>query len=140
MKGRIIFHRILFILYLAAVVWLCMHNFKSAIHIPYTIAGLPSDKVVHFCMFFPFPLLAYISYERTKPGIGQTLLFLGATLLLGIILAAGTEFAQSFLPYRTADYEDLYADAAGLVLSAIIVLIADIRLGSRKKTKTKRKH
>ncbi len=137
MKGRIIFHRILFVLYIAAVVWLCLHNFKSVHDFPRTIAGIPADKAVHFCMFFPFPFLTYISYDRKKKGIGATLLFVGATLLLGIILAALTEIAQSFLPYRTADYQDLIADSAGLISCSLIVLVADIRFLKHKNTKRK---
>lgn len=137
MKGRIVFHRILFVLYIAAVVWLCIHNFKSVHDFPRTIAGIPSDKIVHFCMFFPFPFLTYISYERQKKGIGTTLLFVGATLLLGIILAVGTEIAQSFLPYRTADYKDLLADSLGLLSCSLIVLVADIRFLKHKHSKRK---
>lgn len=138
MKGRIIFHRILFVLYIAAVVWLCIHNFKSVQDLPRTIAGIPADKVVHFCMFFPFPFLTYISYDRQKKGVGATLLFVGATLLLGFILAVGTEMAQSFLPYRTADYKDLIADSFGLLSCSLIVLVADIRF--LKHNHSKRKH
>ena len=137
MKGKIIFHRILFVLYLAAIVWLCVYNFNSIGKFPTTIAGIHTDKIVHFCMFFPFPLFSYISYERKKKGLGSTLLFVGATLLLGFILAVGTEIAQSFLSYRTADYKDLIADSAGLAVSSVIVLVRDIKVIKRKKSKRK---
>ena len=77
-----------------------------------------------------------ILVERKK-GLGSTLLFVGATLLLGFILAVGTEIAQSFLPYRTADCKDLIADSAGLVVSSVIVLVRDIKVIKRKKFKRK---
>ena len=69
--------------------------------------------------------------------MGSTLLFVGATLLLGFILAVGTEIAQSFLSYRTADYKDLIADSAGLAVSSVIVLVRDIKVIKRKKSKRK---
>lgn len=137
MKGKIIFHRILFVLYIAAIVWLCVHNFNSLSKFPTMIAGIHTDKIIHFCMFFPFPVFSYISYERKKKSIGGTLLFVGATLVLGFILAVGTEIAQSFLPYRTADYKDLVADSAGLLVGSAIVLVRDLNFVRRKNSRKK---
>ena len=56
----------------------------------------------------------------------------GLTLLVGCLLAAGTEWVQSRLSYRTGDPNDFLADFSGLILGSIFILIIDIR--KQKKT------
>ena len=88
----------------------------------------PSDKVVHFCMFFPFPILAFLAFDRYTDSVRSTLLFSGATLLVGFLLAWGTEWGQAHLTdYRSGDPLDLMADGTALVLSTLLVIFLDIR-------------
>ena len=128
MKGRRLIARILFFLYLAAVLVLCFGQFKDAPSIPWTLLGIPSDKLVHFCMFFPFPILAFLAFDQYTKTVPHTLMFVGVTLVVGLIIAVGTEWGQASLTdYRSGDALDFVADSAALLLSSILVTIWDIR-------------
>lgn len=127
MKGRRLIARILFFLYLAAVLVLCFGQFKDAPSIPWTLLGIPSDKLVHFCMFFPFPILAFLAFDKYTETPRSTFLFSGITFLVGVALAFGTEWGQAHLTtYRSGDPLDWLADISALFLSTLIVIIWDL--------------
>ena len=124
MKGRRLIARILFFLYLAAVLVLCFGQFKDAPSIPWTLLGIPSDKLVHFCMFFPFPILAFLAFDKYTETPRSTFLFSGITFLVGVALAFGTEWGQAHLTtYRSGDPLDWVADVSALFISTLIVII-----------------
>lgn len=125
--------RILFFLYLAAVLVLCFAQFKSTPDVPTSFLGIPTDKVVHFCMFFPFPILAFLAFDQFTETLPHTLLFSGITLVTGLLLALGTEWGQAHLTnYRSGDPLDLLADTLALVLSTVLVIFWDIRKQKKK--------
>ena len=125
-KQKIAF-RILFFLYLAGVVYLCFGHFENTPSIGPDLWGIPMDKVAHFCMFFPFPILAFLAFDQYTWTVKQTLLFVGVTLLVGLLIAVGTEWGQAHLTdYRSGDPWDLLADVSALLLSSLIVTIWDI--------------
>lgn len=127
MKGRRLIARILFFLYLAAVLVLCFGQFKDAPSIPWTLLGIPSDKLVHFCMFFPFPILAFLAFDKYTETPRSTFLFSGITFLVGVALAFGTEWGQAHLTtYRSGDPLDWVADISALFISTLIVIIWDL--------------
>ena len=127
MKGRRLIARILFFLYLAAVLVLCFGQFKDAPSVPWTLLGIPSDKLVHFCMFFPFPILAFLAFDKYTETPRSTFLFSGITFLVGVALAFGTEWGQAHLTtYRSGDPLDWLADVSALFLSTLIVIIWDL--------------
>ncbi|MBQ4389172.1 MAG: VanZ family protein [Bacteroidales bacterium] len=128
MKGRRLIARILFFLYLAAVLVLCFGRFKDVPSVPWTLLGIPSDKLVHFCMFFPFPILAFLAFDKYTETPRSTFLFSGITFLVGVALAFGTEWGQAHLTtYRSGDPLDWLADISALFLSTLIVIIWDLR-------------
>lgn len=127
MKGRRLIARILFFLYLAAVLVLCFGQFKDAPSVPWTLLGIPSDKLVHFCMFFPFPILAFLAFDKYTETPRSTFLFSGITFLVGVALAFGTEWGQAHLTtYRSGDPLDWLADISALFISTLIVIIWDL--------------
>ncbi len=127
MKGRRLIARILFFLYLAAVLVLCFGQFKDAPSVPWTLLGIPSDKLVHFCMFFPFPILAFLAFDKYTETPRSTFLFSGITFLVGVALAFGTEWGQAHLTtYRSGDPLDWVADVSALFISTLIVIIWDL--------------
>lgn len=127
MKGRRLIARILFFLYLVAVLVLCFGQFKDAPSVPWTLLGIPSDKLVHFCMFFPFPILAFLAFDKYTETPRSTFLFSGITFLVGVVLAFGTEWGQAHLTtYRSGDPLDWVADVSALFLSTLIVIIWDL--------------
>ncbi len=127
MKGKRLIARILFFLYLAAVLVLCFGQFKDAPSLPWTLLGIPSDKLVHFCMFFPFPILAFLAFDKYTETPRSTFLFSGITFLVGVALAFGTEWGQAHLTtYRSGDPLDWVADISALFISTLIVIIWDL--------------
>lgn len=125
-KQKIAF-RILFFLYLVGVLYLCLGRFENTPSVELSLWGIPTDKLVHFGMFFPFPILAFLAFDQFTRTVPQTLLFVGITLTIGLLVAVGTEWAQaSFTNYRSGEALDFVADAIGLLLSSILITIWDI--------------
>ena len=127
-RSQKIAFQVIFFLYVAAVLFLCFAHFEQTPAIEWSLFGIPSDTVVHFCMFFPFPILAFLAFDRYTDSVRSTLLFSGITLLVGFLLAWGTEWGQAHLTdYRSGDPLDLLADGSALVLSTLLVIFLDIR-------------
>ena len=126
-KGPKLAFRILFFLYLAGMLFLCFWHFDSLSAASQTLLGIPLDKLMHFTMFLPFPVLAFLSFDPYTETVKRTLFFVGITLVVGLVLAAGTEWGQAtFTDYRKGDPLDFVADAIGLVLSCAGVAVWDI--------------
>ena len=122
-----ILFRILFFLYIAGVLFLCFGHFDTAPDIPTSFLGIPMDKVVHFTMFFPFPILAFLAFDKYTETPRATFLFSGITWVLGMLLALGTEWGQAHLTtWRSGDPLDLAADALALTLGTLLVIIWDL--------------
>ena len=120
--------RILFFLYLAAVLFLCFGRFENTPDVPWSFLGIPSDKLVHFCMFFPFPILAFLAFDKYTETPRATFLYSGLTWVLGMLLALGTEWGQAHLTnYRSGEPMDLAADLLALFLGTLIIIYWDIR-------------
>jgi VanZ family protein len=116
-----------FVLYLLAVLYLCFGKFENTPDIPWSFLGIPSDKLVHFCMFFPFPILAFLAFDRFTETPKSTFLFSGITWVLGLLLAFATEWGQAHLTdYRSGDPLDLLADGLAITLSTLVVIIWDL--------------
>ena len=123
------------LIYLAVVAWLCFGNFSNVPSISESFLGLPMDKVVHFCMFLPFPIIGRgLFIGKTKKPMHSLILVL-LLFLAGCLLAAGTELGQGLTDYRSADSADFFADGVGLGIGSIIALILDLRAAFRKTTK-----
>lgn len=132
-KGQKILFQVLFFLYVAGVLFLCFGKFDQAPSISWTLFGIPNDKLVHFCMFFPFPILAFLAFDKYTESVRSTLLFSGLTFIAGFLLAMGTEWGQAHLTdYRSGDPYDLLADGIALTLSTLLVIFWDIRKQRKK--------
>ena len=120
-------YRSLLGLYLVVLLVLCFGHFNSSPNIPKVIFGLPMDKVIHFLMFFPFPILAFLSFDRYTETLRSTLIFTGITFVIGCLMAVGTEWGQAHLTtHRTGDSMDLAADLLALGISSALVIIWDL--------------
>lgn len=124
-KGNILF-RLLLLVYLGAVAFLCFANFHDMPETEKTLLGIPMDKVVHFCMFFPFPFIVYLTLapRRRKPWL--KILLASGVLLSGLAVAALTEIVQSHLDYRSGDVMDFAADTLALFIGTVAVLAVDL--------------
>lgn len=123
---KTILARILFFLYLLAVAFLCFMHVDKLPEVQKFFFGIPTDKLAHFLMFLPFPILAYLAYDHLTNKLGHAALFALATLILGSLLAYGTEYIQGKLPYRSMDINDFKADMLAIAISCISVFIVDI--------------
>ena len=114
---------ILFILYLAALAWCCFGNFDDLAKVQKSFFGIATDKVVHFIMFFPFPILCFQSFSFAVRK--QRTAFLATILVffLGCLVAAGTEIGQSYTSYRSGDPMDFGADVLSMAISSVLCLI-----------------
>lgn len=119
--------RILFFLYLAGVLFLCFWHFESTPSVTDSILGIPTDKIAHFCMFVPFPVLAFLAFDKYTEKPLQSFQFVGITLLAGILLAFFTEWGQSSLTtWRNGDPWDFVADVIGITAASAAVLVRDL--------------
>ena len=120
-RRQLTWARILFGLYLVAVAVLCFAKFPESEDVPRSLLGIPMDKLVHFLMFFPLPLLAYLAFDRYPGKRGSSALRASVAFLGGC--AAFTELVQSRLPYRSGDPADFRADFAALAACSVLILI-----------------
>jgi len=126
MTTKTILARILFLLYLIAIAFLCFMKPDNLPEMEKSIFGIPTDKVAHFLMFAPFPVLAYLAYDHVTNKFWSALLFATLTLLVGAGVALLTEYIQGLLPYRSKDMTDFRADMLSLGLSTLVVFIIDV--------------
>lgn len=113
---------IVFCIYMAAVFYLCFSNTDQSTQWPELWFGLPVDKVGHFLMFLPFPMLGYKVLEKDDMNGWKCLMLLAGMITAGFAVGAGIEMAQSLLKYRSAETADLLADGAGLMCGGLIAL------------------
>ena len=107
---RSIIAKIVMLLYVVAVAYLCFANFHKLPDVPKTFLGIPMDKIVHFCMFFPFPILAFFAYDKL------------------------TEIIQGSLPYRSQDIHDFGADLLSIGISGLLVFLYDVSKMKKNKS------
>lgn len=113
----------IFCLYIAAVAYLCFARPDDMPQLPQLWLGLPADKVGHFLMFMPFPLLGYLTFEVNEMSVGRKLFLIAILIAFGAGLALGTEYIQARLEYRSSESSDLLADGIGLITGGIFTLI-----------------
>lgn len=123
---RALLFRVLMLLYIFAVMYLCFANFNKLPNVPREFWGIPTDKIAHFCMFFPFPILGFFAYDHMTNTPLQAFGAIISILAIGGIFAGLTELVQGTMPYRTMDVHDYHADLLALGISAAIVFIIDI--------------
>ena len=130
-RRQLIWARILFGLYLVAVAVLCFGKFDTSQDVPMDLWGIPTDKIVHFLMFFPFPLLACLAGEGYPGKRWEAAYRTTVAFLAGCAFAAATEWIQTQLPYRSGDPADFGADALAILVCSVIVFL--IILAKHKK-------
>ncbi len=126
-KGNRIAFQALFGLYIIGILFLCFGHFENTPSVAQSIFGIPTDKLVHFTMFAPFPFLAFLAFDQFTETKKATFLFTGVTFIVGLLIAFGTEWGQAHLTdYRSGDPYDLLADTLALLLSSVAIAVIDI--------------
>ncbi|MCQ2059668.1 MAG: VanZ family protein [Bacteroidaceae bacterium] len=119
LKGRIIAFIIL-LGYVALVCYMCLANFNNvnSSWLPDTLFGFKIDKCIHFCLFFPVPILFFITFHGKR-------VIHSAIFSIICCIAAGTaiEFSQKLTAYRTFDVYDLYANYLAILSGTVIISV-----------------
>lgn len=123
---KTILSRILFFLYLAAIAFLCFMRVDKLPDVQRVIFGIPADKLAHFLMFLPFPILAFLAYDHVTDKPWRCVLFAVMNFLCGAAIALLTEYIQGLLPYRSRDLADFKADLLAIGISTLFVFLIDI--------------
>jgi VanZ family protein len=127
MKFSRVFKIVLFLVYLALVAWLCFGNFKPTPDMPRSLWGIAIDKVIHFLMFLPFPILGTMAFDFRSWWRA-----LACSMLMANIVAFLFERLQSVLTsHRITDAKDLNANLLGITLGLLITIV--IGLIAKKK-------
>lgn len=121
-----------FCVYLAAVLYLCFMKPDSLPELRPDLWGIPLDKLAHFLMFFPFPLLSYIAFRPRQGGKWRSVAVLAVLYITGIGFAFGTEQLQGLSEYRSNDPYDFLADIIGMTASAIFTFGLILIMKNRK--------
>lgn len=135
MKRRILFITA-FLLYMAAVLYLCLAKPEDLPQTELYLFGIPLDKAAHFLMFLPFPILAYSTLWKRDRKAWTDIAILIIVLGIGVGLAFLTEHLQALTQYRSSDIKDIYADMTGLASGSIIVLTNIIFKSGRSRKQT----
>jgi len=125
-RKRSIFFSIAMVVYIGLVAYLLFANFEKLSSVPRVFLGIPTDKIVHFCMFFPFPILAYLAYDRLTDTPLKALAALVSICAIGAVFAGLTEIGQSLLPYRYEDISDFRADCIAICIAGLLTFIIDV--------------
>lgn len=124
MKGHLrILYITAFCIYLAAVGVLCFIRPSSLPEMDVkTFLGLPIDKVLHFLMFLPYPVLSglvFINREQKLSAVISIMLILAIT---GTGVAYGTEMIQAQTGYRSYEIADFHADMTGIAAGTVLAI------------------
>ncbi len=134
MKCRLYnFFRILLVVYLAGVAYLCFGHFDDLPSIQKTIFGIPMDKVVHFCMFFPAPLIGFFAFRDKPKPAGEALVSLICICSFACIFAGITEIIQGTLPYRSEDINDFKADCLAIGIATVLTFFINLIMSGRSR-------
>ena len=118
---------VVFLAYLGLVAWLCFGNIKPDPDLPRSIFGIPADKVAHFLMFLPAPLLGTLAFDFRSWWRALALM-----TLLANVLAFSFEHLQSRITtFRITDPSDLNANLLGITVGLLLSVI--IGLAARKR-------
>lgn len=129
-----VFFRILLVLYIIGVAFLCFATFDQTVPtLKWTLFDIPSDKLGHFLMFLPFPVLCFFSFPYRGVRLLPCLLSVLAIFAVGAAFAGATELIQGWLPKRKADLYDFQADFLGLCVSAVPVFCLAVYLLIRRR-------
>ena len=110
------------LVYLLALCYLCFSTPDSLPSVENWNFFIPADKLVHFLMFFPAPVLLYLSLGKHCETVRKALPTVGLCFLICCVLAGTTEIIQNFRPGRSMSFGDWIADTLGMILSCLLLL------------------
>lgn len=128
-----IFPLILFVAYLALLARALFGRIspETASLLPNSIFGIATDKVIHFLLFFPAPLLSFMAFRGKRRGVSILVIF-----IVCVVVAAGMELGQGLTGYRTVDINDFVANITSVISATMLLSLINLlkveRLRDRK--------
>ena len=112
-----------FCLYLTAVGLLCFMKPSSLPDIGIiTLFGIPVDKIVHFLMFLPYPILAGLVFIDKDRHALVNIFVLLMLAVIGVGIAYGTEIVQLYSGYRSYEIADFRSDIRGIAAGTVLAI------------------
>ncbi len=118
--------RILLVIYLAGVAYLCFGHFNNLPEVRQSFFGIPMDKLVHFCMFLPAPVIGFFAFAGKPKSVGESFVSLLCICSFSCIFAGLTEIVQGTLPYRSEDINDFAADCIAIGVATVAVFFINL--------------
>lgn len=114
---------ILYVIYLAMVLFLCFYKFSSTgIDLGEYFLGIRMDRYAHFAMFFPYPFITWLTCRYAVQNRFFVKHAIVLTLLSGLLFAGLTEVCQDmFFKSRQGDVYDFLADSLSIITGTVIV-------------------
>lgn len=102
---------VLFIIFLVSFPFSTTRDFKNI-----AVINLRGDYIIHVLMFGPWVVFNTVFRLSTIFWVA-----------LGITFAAGTEFVQHFMSYRTFNVNDLIANLAGILIGSCGLYFTNVK-------------
>lgn len=131
MRSRVV--KGILVLYIIGLCFCCFWDFRGSIDFSTGWFGAASDKVVHFLLFFPFPILSYCAFPGMRDTGTRLTRFCIAVFVIGVAVGVATEVVQGWTGYRSRDSLDLVADCCGLAASVICLQVFEMIKRKRRK-------
>lgn len=93
-------------------------NFTEVLGAPLLLTYTAFDAIVNLLSYLPFGFLAGIALRARFGGLHSVI----GSLCLGVLLSAGMEYLQMFLPARISSNMDLLSNSAGALLGALLAV------------------
>lgn len=111
--------------YIGAVLFCCLGSFSGIdLDLSNTWMGIPKDKIAHFFIFSPFPIVfaIFLKYNGTIKIRPQYSLFV--IIVAGLIISTILESSQALLTdYRSSDPADLCANYTAIISGSTLICV-----------------
>jgi hypothetical protein len=116
----------IFALYLGLLFFLSLYPFSSTpVDMSKYLLGIRTDRIVHFIMFFPLPLLSGCVYELSRLKFKRRYCKYILIFSVSVVIASLTEFLQGISAFRDFDYIDLVANWFSIIVSSLLLIPVD---------------
>jgi len=93
-------------------------DFIEVLHTPLLSTFTVFDSAVNLLAYFPFGLLVGLALRARFGTVASVVL----AVCSGVLLSAGMEYLQMYLPYRVSSNMDLLSNSAGELLGALLAV------------------